>query len=142
MSDYTVKRIGEMEHAYGGAFVRVRASLGVTAFGMNVIQLPPDSQETAPEHDHAQDGQEEVYVLLAGTCDLELPSETVALGGETFVRVAPNVRRRLRSGPDGARILVVGGTPARAYSPPANSELGGPETFLPGARSSLMDAVA
>jgi quercetin dioxygenase-like cupin family protein len=137
MAGVTVKRIEEMEHAYGGAFVRARASLGVRAFGLNVIQLPPDSGDAAPEHDHAADGQEEVYVLLGGSCDLAVGERTIALDAETFVRVAPDVRRRLRSGADGARVLVIGGVPAAAYEPPPNSELGGPEILLPGASSSV-----
>ena len=41
---YAVKRIDEMEAAFGGGFIRARASLGVTAFGMQVIdwQLPAE----------------------------------------------------------------------------------------------------
>ena len=42
MPDYSAKRIGEMQAGFGGGFVKVRAELGVTAFGMQVIQLPPD----------------------------------------------------------------------------------------------------
>lgn len=38
MVDCSALRIEEMEHAFGGAFVRARASLGVTGFGMQVIQ--------------------------------------------------------------------------------------------------------
>ncbi|MCA1700575.1 MAG: hypothetical protein LC790_17410, partial [Actinobacteria bacterium] len=72
MADCSALRIEEMEHAFGGAFVRARASLGVTAFGMQVIQLPPDSRKMAPEHDHLHDGQEEVYVLLDGSCEIDV----------------------------------------------------------------------
>jgi hypothetical protein len=32
--DYTVLRLEEMEAAFGGLFVRVRASLGVSSFGL------------------------------------------------------------------------------------------------------------
>lgn len=135
---YTVKSLDEVEGAYGGAFKRVRAQLGVTAFGMQVIQLPPDSGELSPEHDHAADGQEEVYLLLAGSGELVLPDRAVELGPETFVRVAPSTRRRLRSGPDGMRVLVVGGVPGSAYEPPPNSALGGTEDLLPGASSAML----
>ena len=137
-NDYTVKTLEQVEGAYGGAFKRVRAELGVTAFGMQVIQLPPDSGEMSPEHDHAADGQEEVYLLLAGAGELVLPDRAVELGPETFVRVAPSARRRLRSGPDGMRVLVVGGVPGRAYEAPPNSAVGGTEDLLPGASSALL----
>ena len=63
MPDYTAKRIDDMEAAFGGGFVKARAELGVSAFGMQVIKMPPDYDEY-PEHDHAADGQEEVYLAL------------------------------------------------------------------------------
>ena len=46
MSDYTAKRIDEMEAAYGGGFVKARAELGVTSFGMQVIQMPRTTATT------------------------------------------------------------------------------------------------
>lgn len=55
------------------------------------------------------------------------------------MRIAPQTRRRLRSGPDGARLLLVGGVPGAAYVPPANSELGGPETLDCPTASSAMN---
>ena len=66
MSDYTAKRISDMEAGFGGGFVKARAELGVTAFGMQVIQLPPDYADY-PEHDHAESAQEEVFVALSGS---------------------------------------------------------------------------
>jgi mannose-6-phosphate isomerase-like protein (cupin superfamily) len=137
MADCTALRIEEMEHAFGGAFVRARASLRVTAFGMQVIQLPPESGDLAPEHDHLHDGQEEVYVLLDGSCEIDVADQRIALGDDTFVRVGPGERRRLRSGPDGARVLAIGACPGRPYEPPPNSELGGPEILAPTASTSM-----
>jgi hypothetical protein len=128
-SGYTVKRIEDMERAFGGAFVRVRAELGITAFGIQVVELPPNSGDLSPEHDHLHDGQEELFLLLVGSGELALPDRAVTLDQETFVRVAPDTRRRLRSGPDGARVLIIGGTPGRAYDPPENSRLGGAEVL-------------
>jgi hypothetical protein len=138
-TDYTVKRMHEMEAAYGGSFIRARASLGATAFGMQVHELPPNSGDAYPEHDHLYDGQEEIYLLLKGTADLQLPGDVVSLDPETFVRVGPATRRRIRTGPEGARILAIGGVPGSAYEPAENSPLGGPETVpCPTASSSLI----
>jgi mannose-6-phosphate isomerase-like protein (cupin superfamily) len=138
-TDFTVKRLEEMEGAFGGSFVRARASLGVGAFGMQVHLLPANSGDAYPEHDHLHDGQEEVYLLLAGTADLHLPGRVVALDQDTFVRVGPSTRRRIRTGPDGARILAIGGVDGAPYKPAENSPLGGPETIpCPTASSSLM----
>jgi mannose-6-phosphate isomerase-like protein (cupin superfamily) len=134
---WTVSRIDEMERAFGGALVRVRAELGVSAFGLQVAELPPDSGDLAPEHDHGHDGQEEVYLLLDGSGEVVLDGTPISLDRETFVRIGPHVRRRLRSGPQGARVLMIGAAPGRAYTPPAMTELGGPETLAPTADSSL-----
>ena len=133
----TVKRIDDMEHAYGGSYVRVRASLGASAFGVQVIQLPPDSEDLYPRHDHNFDGQEEVYLLLEGGGEMEVDGERFPMDTETFVRVDPAGRRRFRSGPEGARLLAIGGVPGAAYEPAPNSELGGPENFLPGAETAM-----
>lgn len=138
MADVTAVRIDDMEHAFGGAFVRARASLGVTAFGMQVIELPPDSGEMAPEHDHLHDDQEEVYVLLRGSCLVDVAGDQIDLADGMIVRVGPGERRRLVSGPDGARVLAVGGRPGHAFEPQPYSALGGPEVLAPTATSSML----
>src|SRR5438270_12440529 len=65
MADYAVRRIDDMEGAYGGAFKRARAELGVSSFGMQVLDLPPGLEQYAG-HDHSEDRREEVYVALRG----------------------------------------------------------------------------
>jgi len=134
---YEVKRLEDIERAFGGALARVRAALGITAFGVQVVDLPPNSGDMAPEHDHRHDEQEELYLLLDGSCAVLVPDGTVALDPETFIALGPHVRRRLRSGPEGARVLMIGATPGKPYMPPANTELGGPETLGPGASSAM-----
>src|ERR1700722_2721047 len=134
---YDVKRLDEMERAFGGALARVRAEMGITAFGVQVVDLPPNSGALAPEHDHEHDGQEELYLLLSGAAEVVVPDGVVPLDAETFLRLGPAVRRRIRSGPAGARVLMVGGMPGRAYVPPANTELGGPETLGPTASTAM-----
>jgi hypothetical protein len=136
--DYTVKRLEEMERAFGGAFVRVRAELGVQSFGIQVIELPPDSGDLSPEHDHLHDGQEELYLLLAGNAEVALPDRAITLDPDTFVRVGPTTRRRVRSGPDGARLLMIGAIPGGVYEPPENSRLGGAEALAPTASTAML----
>jgi hypothetical protein len=124
MSDYTAKRIDEMEAAYGGGFVKARAELGVTAFGMQVIQLPPDYADY-PEHDHAESGQEEVFLALKGSGWIEIDGERVELEPEVFVRVGPTPRRKVFSGPAGLRMLALGAAPGAAYEIVPMTELEG-----------------
>jgi hypothetical protein len=123
MADYTAKQMGEMEAGYGGGFVKARAELGVTAFGMQVIQLPPDFGDY-PEHDHSESGQEEVFLAIGGSGWIEIDGERVPLDGDTFVRVGPAARRKICSGPEGLRVLAIGGCPGEAYKIVPSTELG------------------
>jgi mannose-6-phosphate isomerase-like protein (cupin superfamily) len=122
MPNYTAKKISEMEAAFGGGFVKARAELGITSFGVQVIRLPPDNSDY-PEHDHAADGQEEIYVTLAGSGRLEMDGESVDMSTDTLVRVGAGVMRKVHSGPSGIQMLVVGGCPGEAYKIPEVTEL-------------------
>ena len=126
MADVTAKRIPDMEGAFGGAFKKARAELGVMSFGMAVIDMPAGAGDRYPEHDHTGDGQEEVYLALRGWGTLVVEGEEFVLDDETIVRVGPTARRKLFAGPDGVRMLVLGGVPAGVYEPPAFSELRSP----------------
>ena len=126
MADYTAKRIDDMEAVYRGAFVRVRAELGVQSFGMQVMDLPPNLEQH-PEHDHAESGQEEVFVVLRGGGEVEVDGERVPIDTETIVRVGPAAKRKLWPGGEGMRVLALGGTPGAAYEPPDITKLGEPD---------------
>ncbi|HEV3230386.1 MAG TPA: hypothetical protein VGY97_12990 [Solirubrobacteraceae bacterium] len=124
--DYTALRINDIEAIYAGSFLRARAALGVSAFGMQILEMAP-SEERYPEHDHAESGQEEVYVALRGGGEIEIDGERVPLDPEVLVRVGPASRRKIRSGPEGLRLLALGGAPGAVYEPPAVTELGAPD---------------
>ena len=93
MAGHAVKKIDEMEAVYGGAFKRARAELGVESFGMQIIDLPPN-YENYPEHDHEQDGQEEVYVTLRGGGEIEIEGERFPLTKITLPGSAQASRAR------------------------------------------------
>lgn len=126
MSDYAVKKIDEMEAVYLGAFKRARAELGAEAFGLAVIDLPPD-YEHYPEHDHSKDGQEEVFLVLRGGGEIELDGERFPLDGDHISRVGPKAKRKLWPGPDGVRVVIFGGVPGGVYEAPDVSKLGEPD---------------
>src|SRR3954449_11153264 len=124
MADVTVKRLEEFEAVFGGALRRVRAGLGVTSFGVQVIELPPDFT-MHPAHNHSHDGQEEVYLVLAGRATLQVGEDEFELEPEVFARVGPGQQRKLVTGPEGARILCLGATPGKVYEAPEWTEEGG-----------------
>ncbi len=125
MADYTAKRIDEMETGYGGGFVKARAELGVTSFGMQVIQLPPNFTDY-PEHDHAETGQEEAFLAIGGSGWIDIEGDRVDLDRDTFVRVGPTTKRKIYAGPDGLRVLALGGSPGEPYTIVPVTELGAP----------------
>jgi mannose-6-phosphate isomerase-like protein (cupin superfamily) len=126
VGDFTVMRIDDMEAIYGGAFKRARASVGASAFGMQIIDLPPNIDQY-PEHDHSEDGQEEVYVVLRGSCHMTIDGQTFDLDPDTIVRVASGTMRKLYTTSEGARVLALGGVPGQAYEASALTELGQPD---------------
>src|SRR5437016_1503420 len=103
MANYSVKKIDDMEAVYAGAYKRARAELGLEAFGMQVLDLPPNLQQYT-EHDHSEDGQEEVYVTLRGGGEIEIEGERVPMDTETIIRVGPGTARKLWPGPEGMRV--------------------------------------
>jgi mannose-6-phosphate isomerase-like protein (cupin superfamily) len=126
MNGYAVKKIDEMEALYGGGFKRARAELGVESFGMQIIDMPPD-YENYPEHDHAEDGQEEVYLTLRGGGELEIDGERFPLDTDHVARVGPGVKRKIWPGAEGIRVLALGGKAGEIYEAPDITKLGEPD---------------
>jgi hypothetical protein len=90
--DVTFAVIDAMEGIHGGLARRARATLGITAWGMQVLTLPPE-WDGYPEHDHGAEAfdpdQEEVYVPIAGSRVLLAGDESVELVPGTMARVVP-----------------------------------------------------
>jgi uncharacterized cupin superfamily protein len=128
MADFTVKKIDDMQGAYGGAFKRARAELGVSSFGMAIIDLPPNYADY-PEHDHAQDGQEEVFMALHGSGEIDIEGERHPLDTDHAIRVASGTKRKVLPGPDGVRMLVIGAAPGKPYEASAFSQLDAGQSF-------------
>ena len=128
---YEVKKIDEMEAIYRGAFKRARAELGVESFGMQIIDMPANF-DGYPDHDHAKDGQEEVYLTLRGGGELEIEGERHPLDEDHVARVGPGVSRKVWPGDDGIRLLIIGGIPGSVYEPPDISKLGEPDPMTAG----------
>lgn len=126
MSSYEVKKIDEMEAVYLGAFKRARAELGVESFGMQVIDMPPNF-ENYPEHDHTHDNQEEVFLVMRGGGEIEIEGKRYPLDDNHIARVAPETKRKVWPGPEGIRLVVLGGVPGGVYEPSEISKLGQPD---------------
>jgi mannose-6-phosphate isomerase-like protein (cupin superfamily) len=129
--------IDEMEAIWRSSYKRARGSLGVTGFGLGVMDLPPDF-DRIPRHVHTFDGQEEVYIPLSGSGWIDVGGERVHVDTGMAMRIGPTASRTVISGPEGIRVLMIGGVPGEAYEPFAPLELGAPEpdpSQLPGVQA-------
>lgn len=86
----------------------LRDELDCDAVGFTVVDV--DGEWTGKEHDHADDGHEEVYFLVDGAADLAVEGETLSLSPGDAVRVDGADRRQLTVGDGGATLVVAGAT--------------------------------
>lgn len=122
MTDVTLKQVSDLDYYKGERaipgmkFRSAARELGVTAWGMNVIEIDAGCK-SYPEHDHLKDGQEEVYVVLEGSAMMQSGSEKWSLEVGSLVRVGPGAKRKFMPGPNGVTLLAIGATPGKAYEP-------------------------
>jgi mannose-6-phosphate isomerase-like protein (cupin superfamily) len=102
---YAVSSVHEMGD--GPGFRKVRRELGVTAFGINAIVVPPGYATGVHYHDE----QEETYFVHQGEVEFRFgDGSTHVVGAGGIVRVDPATHRGMRNvGQDSAIVLVAGG---------------------------------
>lgn len=98
----------------GIRFRAARHALGVTAWGMNVLELDANC-ESYPEHDHLADGQEEVYFVIEGSVFLRTADGEQQLSAGDMVRVPAEVRRKLVTKAQSATVFAIGATPGKPF---------------------------
>jgi uncharacterized cupin superfamily protein len=97
-----------MDLGEGPGFRKIRSALGVTAFGVNAVVLPPSYQT----HGHFHERQQELYLVLEGEIEFQFgDDERHTLGRGGIARVDPKTVRRLRNtSPDAEAVyFCVGG---------------------------------
>lgn len=98
-----------------GALRPVRRALGVKAFGINQLELPPGA--SGVEHDESASRQDEVYCVIAGSGTITVDGEEVELAPGRYVYVSAESVRRLQAGAEGLTCIVVGAPHERPYEP-------------------------
>jgi uncharacterized cupin superfamily protein len=113
VSGFTIKHDEELERDYG-KWVLVRKSLGLNAFGMNAVELPPG--ESIPEHDETERMHEEVFLVLEGSPTMVVDGADHPLRPGSFARLDPEPRRTVRNDGDSvARVLIVSAPVTSGY---------------------------
>jgi uncharacterized cupin superfamily protein len=116
VTGYSAKPIDELPTQWDGFAKLVRAGLGISAFGANIMDLPPEYSTAS--HDEAGSGQQELYVALSGSGTVDVDGAHLPLDRGHLVKVDAGTARVLCSGADGLRVLCIGGVPGAAYEPP------------------------
>jgi mannose-6-phosphate isomerase-like protein (cupin superfamily) len=95
--------VDELGEGYG--IRKVRAPLGVTAFGVNAIVMPPGFEGFL----HFHDEQDELYFVHSGTARVEVDGEERLLGPGGLFHVDSTTPRRVSNGgSDDLVLLVIG----------------------------------
>ena len=105
MSGYAFCSLDELGE--GPGFRKVRAALGVTAFGVNGVVYPPGFEGFLHYHDE----QDELYFVHSGRARVEVEGETRELGPGGLFHVTSTTPRRFSNASDSEDlvVLVVGG---------------------------------
>jgi mannose-6-phosphate isomerase-like protein (cupin superfamily) len=120
---YHVSSLDELGEGHG--FRKVRAALGVTAFGVNGIVFPPRYE--GPNHFH--DTQDELYFVHRGTATFTFDGEEREVGEGGLVHVESTTHRQISNRTDGDLVLlVVGGSGGYVER---DGHLGDPDIDLP-----------
>jgi uncharacterized cupin superfamily protein len=100
---YRVSSLGELGEGYG--FRKVRAALGVTAFGVNGLVYPPHFE--GPNHFH--DTQDELYFVHRGTATFTIDGTEHEVGEGGIVHVESTTPRMISNRTDDDLVLLVVG---------------------------------
>jgi tetratricopeptide (TPR) repeat protein len=122
MTRYAVARLDEIGEISDGRCPSrpIRLHFGITSFGVNAWTGHEMGDRIINDHDESEvgDGQEELYFVHRGRAKFELEGgELVEASAGTFVFVPPGVGRTAFAKEPGTTIVVLGGTPGKAYEP-------------------------
>jgi mannose-6-phosphate isomerase-like protein (cupin superfamily) len=99
-------RIGSLDElGEGYGFRKVRAALGVTAFGVNAVVMPPGFEGFS----HYHDTQDELYFVHEGTARVEVDGAVRELGPGGLVHVESTTPRKVSNAGEGDLVLLVVG---------------------------------
>jgi uncharacterized cupin superfamily protein len=111
---YTILHSDELEKS--GNWLLARRSLGVAAFGINLVDIEPGEQ--IPEHDETERDQEEVFVVLSGSAAIVIDGEQHDLAAGSLARLDPEATRTVvNTGSQPARVLIVSAPRTSGYEP-------------------------
>ncbi|MDX6516225.1 MAG: hypothetical protein QOH73_1891 [Gaiellaceae bacterium] len=114
IAGFTISSEDDLERS--GRWALVRKSLGISSFGINVVEIAPG--QGIPEHNEAERDHEELFVVLEGDLVAVIDGERHPVGARSYVRVDPEPTRTfLNEGDTLARLLIVSAPRSSGYEP-------------------------
>ena len=99
-----------------GAWRLVRRTLGLTAFGVNLVDIAPGEQ--IPEHDEVERDQEELFYVLSGSPTLVIDGRPHPAPAGTIARLDPEHTRTVRNDDEQvASVLITSAPRSSGYTP-------------------------
>lgn len=92
----------------GDAMHFLREPLGCDHLGLTVVECTPGWE--GKEHDHSEQGEEEVYLLLEGNATVVADGERIPLEAGDALRLSPDTTRQIKNG-DTESTFVLAGAP-------------------------------
>ena len=119
MSGYTVAQLEEIDEITDGRCPSrpIRHHFGIMSFGVNAWTGHEEGDRIINEHDEAEEGEEELYLVQRGSARFELDGERIEAPVGTLVFVRPRVKRTAFAQEPGTTIIAFGGTPGKTYEP-------------------------
>ena len=117
MVDYAVAHLDEIEEIDDGRspYRPVRHHLGITSFGATAWTARAAGDRLINEHDEADDGHEELYLVTQGHAVFEVDGDRVDAPAGTFVAAPPRVKRGAVAEEAGTTVVVVGAARDKPY---------------------------
>lgn len=98
-----------------GNWALARRSLGVNAFGINLVQI--DAGERIPEHDEIDRDQEEVFIILSGSPAMVIDGDEYPVSPGTYIRLDPEHKRTVENiGETPCEVLIVSAPRTSGYT--------------------------
>jgi hypothetical protein len=118
MASYSVSHVDDVEEFDddGCHYRPIRHHLGITAFGATAWTAHTAGDRILNEHDPGDPtADQELFVVLRGHAVFELDGNPVDAPAGTLVFAPPGTRRTAHAKQDGTTIILLEGTPGKAY---------------------------
>ncbi|SIS10133.1 cupin domain-containing protein [Natronorubrum thiooxidans] len=104
MADYTKTNYRDVGGQNGMHFLR--DELNCEHMGVTVVECEPGWE--GKEHDHEEEGHEEVYLLMEGEATVTIDDESVDMTDGDAVRIPPDATHQIHNGDTESRFVLMG----------------------------------